>query len=73
MAQTGSRDGDLGRLPQSSAVRARQAGGAGEQFAPGSRQLTRVGGACRCRLGGSGAGDDSASQDFFFLVAHTLG
>lgn len=37
-----------------------------ERFAPGSRQLTRVGGACIGRLGSPGAGDDSASQDFFF-------
>lgn len=37
------------------------------RFAPGSRQLTRVGGACRGRLGGPGTGDDSAWQDFFFF------
>lgn len=42
------------------------------RFAPGSWQLTRVGGACRGRQGGPGAGDESAWQDFFF-AAHALG
>lgn len=44
-----------------------------ERFAPGSRQLTRVGGACIGRLGSPGAGDDSASQDFFFYCRARLG